>query len=70
MIGSARGGVNIEEVAVSEPDAIIKVPIDIKKGVTNEIANQLAEKIGFEVNLFTRKLEPILCLGHSKDSSS
>jgi succinyl-CoA synthetase beta subunit len=49
LIGSSKGGMNIEEVAATDPDAIIKVPIDINTGVTNEIAKQLAEKMGFKV---------------------
>jgi succinyl-CoA synthetase beta subunit len=32
LIASAQGGVNIEEVAAENPDAIIKEPIDIIKG--------------------------------------
>ena len=32
MIASSEGGVNIEDVAASNPDAIIKVPIDINEG--------------------------------------
>lgn len=32
LIASAQGGVNIEEVAAENPDAIIKEPIDITKG--------------------------------------
>jgi succinyl-CoA synthetase beta subunit len=41
--------VNIEEVAATDPDAIIKVPIDINVGVTDEIANKLVSDMGFEV---------------------
>lgn len=32
MIGSSKGGVNIEEVAAEDPSAIIAVPIDINEG--------------------------------------
>ncbi|KIH50386.1 ATP-grasp domain protein [Ancylostoma duodenale] len=48
LIGSSRGGVNIEEVAATEPDAIVKVPIDMSVGVTNEIATDVAAKMGFQ----------------------
>lgn len=34
MIASSEGGVNIEEVAAKNPDAIIKFPIDIHEGET------------------------------------
>ena len=33
LIASSEGGVNIEDVAASNPDAIIKVPIDINEGM-------------------------------------
>ena len=32
LIASSEGGVNIEDVAAANPDAIIKVPIDINEG--------------------------------------
>uniref|UniRef100_A0A0N4UBW5 Succinate--CoA ligase [ADP-forming] subunit beta, mitochondrial n=1 Tax=Dracunculus medinensis TaxID=318479 RepID=A0A0N4UBW5_DRAME len=47
IIGSSRGGVNIEEVATTDPSAIIKVPINISNGMTPEIANEIADKMGF-----------------------
>ena len=34
MIASSEGGVNIEEVAEKNPDAIITMPIDINTGTT------------------------------------
>lgn len=33
MIASSQGGVNIEEVAAENPDAIVYEPIDIKAGL-------------------------------------
>ena len=33
LIASSEGGVNIEDVAAANPDAIIKVPIDINEGM-------------------------------------
>ena len=47
MIASAQGGVNIEDVAAKNPDAIIKVPIDINEGFTNAKAKEAAKKLGF-----------------------
>ena len=32
LIASSEGGVNIEDVAAANPEAIMKVPIDIKEG--------------------------------------
>jgi len=46
LIASSEGGVNIEDVAASNPDAIIKVPIDIIEGFTRECAKDAANKIG------------------------
>ncbi|KHJ98214.1 succinate-CoA ligase, beta subunit [Oesophagostomum dentatum] len=48
IIGSCRGGVNIEEVAATEPEAIVKVPIDMSVGVTPDIAADVASKMGFK----------------------
>lgn len=46
LIASSQGGVNIEEVAVENPDAILYEPIDIAKGLTKEQAVAIAEKVG------------------------
>ncbi|VDM77855.1 unnamed protein product [Strongylus vulgaris] len=48
IIGSCRGGVNIEEVAATEPEAIVKVPIDMAKGVTPQVSADIAAKMGFK----------------------
>jgi len=48
IIASSEGGVNIEEVAESNPDAIVKFPIDINTGLDMESAKQVAEKIGIQ----------------------
>lgn len=46
MIASSQGGVNIEEVAAENPEAIIYEPIDIAKGLSKEQAVKIAEKVG------------------------
>merc|ERR1712158_108288 len=46
LIASSEGGVNIEDVAAKNPDAIIKVPIDINKGFDVESAKDTARRIG------------------------
>ncbi|NP_001087509.1 succinate-CoA ligase, ADP-forming, beta subunit S homeolog [Xenopus laevis] len=51
LIGSSQGGVNIEDVAAENPDAIIKEPIDIIEGIKKEQAVRLAEKMGFPSNI-------------------
>lgn len=58
LIGSSRGGMNIEEVAATDPTAIIKVPIDINTGVTDKIANDMAEKMGFKVGSLSIQFYP------------
>merc|ERR1712192_183773 len=45
-IASSEGGVNIEDVAASNPDAIIKFPIDCIEGLAEKGASEIAEKIG------------------------
>ncbi|KAL3310549.1 beta' subunit [Cichlidogyrus casuarinus] len=47
LIGSAQGGVNIEEVAAEDPNALIKYAVDINVGLTKEAALDFARKIGF-----------------------
>lgn len=38
LIASSEGGVNIEDVAAENPDAIVYEPIDINKGLQKEQA--------------------------------
>ncbi|GIZ37697.1 hypothetical protein CKM354_000113700 [Cercospora kikuchii] len=47
IVASSQGGMDIETVAKESPDAIITTPIDIHKGVTDEIARDIATKLGF-----------------------
>ncbi|EGI62556.1 Succinyl-CoA ligase [ADP-forming] subunit beta, mitochondrial [Acromyrmex echinatior] len=42
IIASSQGGVNIEEVAATNPSAIMYEPIDINKGITKEQAEHFA----------------------------
>jgi succinyl-CoA synthetase beta subunit len=49
IIASTQGGMNIEEVAEENPEAIIKEPVDIVKGLTREQALGLADKLGLTV---------------------
>lgn len=51
IIGSSRGGVNIETIAEEDPSSIIKVPIDIMEGIKKEQAHTVAKKLGFTNNL-------------------
>lgn len=45
LVASIYGGVEIEEVAKEHPEAIIVKPIDIKDGITNELADDVIEQL-------------------------
>lgn len=47
LLASNEGGVDIEEVARTRPDAIIKEPIDVRKGITDENINNVLSKLKF-----------------------
>ncbi|XP_035912640.1 succinate--CoA ligase [ADP-forming] subunit beta, mitochondrial isoform X1 [Anopheles stephensi] len=51
LIASSQGGVNIEEVAAENPDAIVYEPIDINKGLQKDQAIQVAKKVGLNDKL-------------------
>lgn len=46
LIASSQGGVNIEEVAADNPDAIVYQPVDIIRGLQREDALKIATKVG------------------------
>ncbi|CAB3237266.1 unnamed protein product [Arctia plantaginis] len=48
IIASSQGGVNIEDVAAENPDAITYEPIDIAKGITDEQIKGVLQKIGLD----------------------
>ncbi|XP_038208504.1 succinate--CoA ligase [ADP-forming] subunit beta, mitochondrial [Zerene cesonia] len=48
IIASSQGGVNIEDVAAENPDAITYEPIDIVSGITDEQICRVIEKIGLK----------------------
>ena len=47
LVASNQGGMNIEEVAAKDPDAIITTPINFHTGLTKEEALGVAKKLGF-----------------------
>jgi succinyl-CoA synthetase beta subunit len=47
IVASSQGGMDIEEVAKTNPGAIKTYPINIHEGVTDALANQDATEIGF-----------------------
>lgn len=46
MILSKQGGVNIEDIAATNPEAISYMPIDVNKGLTAEQASSVGDKLG------------------------
>lgn len=50
IIASSQGGVNIEDVAKENPDAIIKEPIDLMTGLSKDQAVKVAKGLGFKQN--------------------
>ncbi|CAH1401555.1 unnamed protein product [Nezara viridula] len=46
VIASSQGGINIEEVAAENPDAILYIPIDITTGLSKQTAEDIAVKVG------------------------
>jgi succinyl-CoA synthetase beta subunit len=48
MVGSPDGGVDIEEVAESNPDSIKKVPVDIKEGLQQSQVDEMVAHLEFE----------------------
>ena len=51
LIASSEGGVNIEEVAAENPEAIVYEPIDINKGLSKEQATKIARAVGLDDHL-------------------
>jgi len=47
MIGSKVGGTSIEDIAAADPTAIIKMPVDIMTGITDEVATGMATQMGY-----------------------
>ncbi|XP_017158684.1 succinyl-CoA ligase [ADP-forming] subunit beta, mitochondrial [Poecilia reticulata] len=62
LIGSSQGGVNIEDVAAENPDAIVKEPIDIVEGIKKEQAVKVAQKMGFPDALVDEAAENMIKL--------
>jgi succinyl-CoA synthetase beta subunit len=62
LIASSEGGVNIEEIAERNPDAIIKIPVDIHEGFNIEKGKMAAEKMGIPAKRFFFNLVLRLCV--------
>jgi succinyl-CoA synthetase beta subunit len=62
MIGSKVGGTSIEDIAAADPDAIIKMPVDIIQGLSQDAADEMARKMGFEGEQVAKASESIMGL--------
>ena len=59
IVASSQGGMDIETVAKESPEAIITTRIDINKGVTNDIATNIAEQLGFSEQCIPQAVDTI-----------
>merc|ERR1711977_730909 len=59
IVASPDGGVDIEEVAEKTPERIMKMPVDINEGLTDETAGKVAAFLGFEGDLQSQCAEQI-----------
>ncbi len=51
IVASKEGGIDIEEVAKTNPNAIIKTSFSLKKGLTDDITQEIAIRLGFSGEL-------------------
>jgi len=59
IVASPDGGVDIEEVAEKTPERIMKLPVDIKTGISDEAAGEVAAFLGFTGSLQAQCVEQI-----------
>ncbi len=45
VIASSKGGTSIEELAKTNPELILRLPINVKTGMTDEDALKIAESL-------------------------
>ncbi len=64
IIASKEGGIDIEEVSKTNPEAIIKESFKLKEGLTEDLASKVSKQLGFKgelldsvINLFIKLWE-------------
>jgi succinyl-CoA synthetase beta subunit len=62
LVGSKFGGMSIEDVAHAHPEAIVKIAVDISKGITKEQATEMAQMLGFEGPALQQAIDTISAL--------
>lgn len=69
MIGCSEGGTSIEDLAEKYPDKIIKVPVDIREGITDAQARTMAAGLGVKAPALAAASEQIKNLYHLFDKA-
>jgi malate-CoA ligase subunit beta len=59
MVGSAQGGMDIEEIALTNPDAIVKIVIKPSVGLQDYQAREMAFKLGLDAELISKAVKTI-----------
>eukprot|EP00891_Asterochloris_glomerata_P003330 jgi/Astpho2/3330/Aster-04679 len=69
MIGCSEGGTSIEELAEKHPDKIIKVPVDIREGITDEQAMKMVDglKVSVDKKAAAEQIKGLYRLFEAKD---
>jgi len=62
VVVSKEGGVDIEEVAESNPDAIKTIPVNINTGMTDDVASQVADFLEFSGAIKADAMEQVHAL--------
>jgi len=62
VIASSQGGVNIEDVAAENPDAIHYEPVNIMEGLTESQAEKVTEKLGLSGDRKARTVDMLFRL--------
>jgi succinyl-CoA synthetase beta subunit len=57
VVSSTKGGMDIEEVAEKDPDAIKVYPINILKGFSKDDAKKIAESLDLKDKLYDQAVE-------------
>jgi malate-CoA ligase subunit beta len=59
MVGSAQGGMDIEELAVTNPEAIVKIYIEPAVGLQDYQARKMAFKLGLDAEVISHAVKTI-----------
>lgn len=62
LIASKEGGIDIEEISKKDPDAVIKLNFSCSKGLTENIARNVATQLGFTGKLLQSVIDIFLKL--------